>query len=94
MVGELGVPYFDFGGSMPRHGLCITSSHPLVQKIPNDTAKGSPLPNAFFGSCIANTWANRHGECSNGVGVVAVVITWSNVRSLVMGTSLAVAVHA
>ena len=51
-----------------------------------------PMP--FFRSCIADTWANGHGECSNGVGVVAVVITWSNVRSLVMGTSLAVAVHA
>lgn len=94
MVGELGIPCIDFDGCMPRHGLFVTSSHSLVEKIPNDTAKDSSLPHAFFGSCIADTWANGHGECSNGVGVVAVVITWSNVRSLVMGTSLAVAVHA
>ena len=94
MVGKLDLPYIDSDGCMPRYGLCITSSHPLVETIPNVTAKDFPLPHAVFGYGISDTWANGHGECSNGVGVVAVVITWSNVRSLVMGTSLAVAVHA
>ena len=79
---------------MPRHGLCITPPYPLVEAVPNVTTEDIPLPHAVFGYGIADTRPNGHGECSNGVGVVAVVITRSNVCSLVMGTSLAVAMHA
>ena len=94
MVGKLGFPYVDPDGCVSDHGVCVPSSRPLVETIPNVATTGVPLSYAVFGDGIADPWANGHGECSNGACVVAVVVTRANVCSLVMGTSLAIALHA
>lgn len=94
MVGKLGLPYVDLDGCVPCHGLCVTSSHSVVETVSNVTPKNFPLSYAVFGHGIADTRANGYGECSNGVGVVAVIVARADVCSLVMGTALAVAMHA
>lgn len=94
MVGELGLPYVDLDGCVPCHGLCVTSSHPMVEAISNVAPKTFPLSYAVLGYGVADTWTNRHGKCTNGVGVVAVTAAWADVCSPVMGAALAIAVHA
>lgn len=94
MVGQLGLPYVDLDGCVLGHGLCVTSSHPMVETISNVASKTFPLSYAVFGHGVADTWANGHGECSNGVGVVAVTVARADVCPLVMGTAMAIAMHA
>ena len=94
MVGELDLPYVDLDGCVPGHGLYVTSSHPMVETISNVASKNFSLSYAVFGHGVADTWANGHGKCSNDVGVVAITVARADVCSPVMGTALAIAMHA